>query len=63
MGYGICWAPILHGGYITPPPPPPDTSVGRGFTGYVFHITPLLLGGFEPRTLVVTEHTDLSTIL
>jgi hypothetical protein len=44
-------------------PPPPDTSVRRGFTGYVFHITPLLLGGFEPRSSVVTDQTDLSTIL
>ena len=43
--------------------PPPDTSVGRGFTGYVFHIPPLLLGGFEPCSPVVTEQTDLSTIL
>jgi hypothetical protein len=63
MGYGICEAHGLHGCDINPPPPPPDTSVRWGFTGYVFHITPLLLGGFEPRTLIVTDHTDLSTIL
>jgi hypothetical protein len=44
-------------------PPPPDTSVRRGSVGYVFQITPLLLGGFEPRSPVVTEQTDLSTIL
>jgi hypothetical protein len=43
--------------------PLPDTSVRRGFAGYVFHITPLLLGGIEPRSPVVTDQTDLSTIL
>ncbi len=45
------------------PTPPPNTSVRRGFAGYVFHITPLLLGGIEPRSLVVADQTDLSTIL
>jgi hypothetical protein len=60
MGYGICEAHGLHGCDINPPPR--DTRVRRGFTGYVFHITPLLLGGFEPRSLVVTDQTDLSTI-
>jgi hypothetical protein len=44
-------------------PPPPDTSVRRGIAGYVFSHHPLLLGGFEPRSPVVTEQTDLSTIL
>ena len=61
MGYGICGAHGLHSCDINPPPP--DTSVGRGFAGYVFSHHPLLLGGFEPRSPVVTEQTDLSTIL
>jgi hypothetical protein len=62
MEYGICGAHGLHG-CNTNPPPPPDTSIRRGFAGYVFYITPLLLGGFEPRSPVVTEQADLSTIL
>jgi hypothetical protein len=61
MGYGICEAHGLHGCDINPLPH--DTSVRRGFTGYVFHITLLLLGGIEPRSPVVTDQTDLSTIL
>jgi hypothetical protein len=38
MGYGICGAHGLHSCDINLPPP--DTSVGRGFAGYVFYITP-----------------------
>jgi hypothetical protein len=61
MAYGICDAHGLHGCDINPPPPTPVS--GGNLQGMCFHITPLLLGGFEPCTLVVTEHTDLSTIL
>ena len=60
MGYGICDAHRLHSCDINLPP---DTSVGRGICRVCVSHHPLLLGGFEPRSPVVTEQTDLSTIL
>jgi hypothetical protein len=61
MGYGICGAHGLHGCDINPPPPRHQCQAGIYRVCISHH--PLLLGGFEPCTSVVTEHTDLSTIL